>query len=696
MYTPAMAPESMGESTRALPDFRRLFESAPGLYLVLEPSFQIVAVSDAYLSATMTNREAIVGRGLFDVFPDNPDDPEASGTRNLRASLEAVIQTRTAHSMPIQKYDIRRPESEEFEVRYWSPVNSPVLGEDGEVEWIIHQVEDVTEAIRLREVEGASGRVREELRAETAGRKLAEDERDRFFSLSLDMLCIASADGYFRRLSPAFTRTLGWSLEELLARPFLDFVHPDDQAATLREVERQIKAGEQVLQFENRYLHQDGTWRTLSWKSMPQPDGMMYASARDVTAQREAQAEISKLNAGLMLRAEELDKARREAERANAAKSDFLSHMSHELRTPLNAVIGYAQLLQMEGGDGRTLESARSILKSGRHLLDLINEILDLARIEAGKLTLSVEAVAAASAIGQAIDLVRPIVDERGLALTLGSEPCKHLYVKADRQRLVQVLLNLLTNAAKYNRPGGRIEVRCLELGDGRHRIEVADTGRGLDAKAVEKLFMPFERGNQPEEGTGLGLALSRRLTELMGGKLSLVGTSEAGSTFAIDLPLSKAPGAKKPTAGQPRKEKAPSAEVSLRIVYIEDNLSNVQLMERVFSTASGIELLPAMQASVGLQLVEDHLPDLVLLDLHLPDMPGIEVLKKLRANPKTSRVPVVVLSADATDNQIKRLMEAGARSYLTKPIDLDALFAEVNEIRLNLTAARSHEAQRK
>jgi len=694
MYNPAVVPELRGEPIEG-PDFRRLFESAPGLYLVLTPLFRIVAVSNAYLQATMTERQDIVGRGVFEVFPDNPDDPEATGTRNLRASLQTVLRTRISHAMAIQKYDIRRPESEEFEVRYWSPLNSPVLDEKGEVAWIIHQVEDVTEAVRLREAEGASRHVREELRAETEGRRLAEDERDRFFSLSLDMLCIASADGYFKRLSPAFTRTLGWSVEEMLTRPFLEFVHPGDQVATLREVERQVKAGEQVLQFENRYLHQDGTWRTLSWKSMPQPGGLMYATARDVTAQRETEAQVSKLNAGLLLRAEELEKARREADRANAAKSEFLSHMSHELRTPLNAVIGYAQLLQMEGDDARTLESARSILKSGRHLLDLINEVLDLARIEAGKLTLSVEAVAVVGAIDQAVDLVRPIAGERGITLVTEPETCEGLYVKADRQRLVQVLLNLLTNAAKYNRPGGRIEVRCSEIGSARYRIEVADTGKGLDGRAVEKLFMPFERGDHTEEGTGLGLALSRRLMELMNGELSLVGTSDAGSTFAIDLPGSDEPIAKGEKPRQAAKRAAILPEGTVRIVCIEDNLSNVQLMERIFSTMGGIEFLPAMQASIGLQLIEDHLPDLVLLDLHLPDAQGIDVLKRLRANPKTSAIPVVVLSADATDNQIKRLMEAGAKSYLTKPIDLDALFAEVHEIRLNRTAARSHEAQR-
>lgn len=259
------------------PDFHTLFESSPSLYLVLTIDLTIVAVSNAYLRATMTKREEILGRRLFDVFPDNPADSGATGTRNLRASLDRVLQNRTEDTMDVQKYDIRRPESEGggFEERYWNPVNSPVLDPNGEIIYIIHQVEDVTAAMR--------GSIE---------RRKAEAERDRFFELSVDMLCIASADGYFKRLNPAFTATLGWSLEELTSRPFLDFVHPDDRQATLREVEKQVIAGQPVLFFENRYQHNDGSWRILSWKSVPQPGGLMYATARDVTESRAAETRI--------------------------------------------------------------------------------------------------------------------------------------------------------------------------------------------------------------------------------------------------------------------------------------------------------------------------------------------------------------------------------------------------------------------
>lgn len=629
---------------------------------MLTPTFEIVAVTDAYLRATMTDRKAILGKDLFEVFPDNPADPAATGTRNLRASLEVVLQERASHQMAVQKYDIPIPGSDGFEERYWSPINVPVLDDAGEVALIIHRVEDVTEMARL---------------------SLAEGDLDRFFAISLDMLCIASSDGYFKRVSPAFTRTLGWSVKQMQSRPFIEFVHPDDREATLLEVERQVRAGEKVLQFENRYQHKDGSWRVLSWMSIPQPGGLMYATARDVTEQKRNEAEICKLNEGLRLRAIELDEARNGAERANRAKSDFLSRMSHELRTPMNAVIGYAQLLEMRSDDPKTLESARAILKGGRHLLGLINEVLDLARIEAGKLAVSMEPVPVKGAIVHALELLKPDAESRGIAIEFVSEPDESVHVMADRQRLIQVLLNLLSNASKFNRLGGRIEIRCSQSSSGAVRIEVADTGLGIEEESQAALFQPFERlGNESVEGTGLGLALSRSLMKLMGGTIALVSTSDAGTTFALELSVAASPTASLAPSDDLCQPKHSEPGGRLRIVYIEDNLSNLQLLETVFEDIGGIELISAMQASVGLSLVKSHVPDLVLLDLHLPDAHGFDVLQELKADPKTARIPIVVISADATESQIKRLMKAGAKSYLTKPIDLPALLSELDDVR--------------
>ncbi|HLO98899.1 MAG TPA: ATP-binding protein [Fimbriimonas sp.] len=629
-------------------NFQRLFESAPGLFLVLDPALQIVAVTDAYLSATMTHREAILGRYIFDVFPDNPEDPEATGVRNLKASLEAVLKYKVPNAMAVQKYDIRKEGSDEFEERHWSPINFPILDETGDVGLIVHRVEDVTEMSRL-------GRI--------------ETDLERFFSISLDMLCISSSDGRFKKLSPSFTDVLGWTTEELTDSPFVDFVHPDDLDATLAEVDRQVRTGEGVLNFENRYRHKDGTYRVLSWKSTPQPGGLMYATARDVTQAKEAQRQLIE--------------AKTEADRANAAKSEFLSRMSHELRTPMNSVLGYAQLMKLRSNDPKTHESADAILKGGHHLLELINEVLDLARIESGKFTVSLEPVSVDAIIEQAIHLVRPTATAQDIRIELAGDPTQDEYVFADRQRLVQVLVNLLSNAIKFNRAQGTVTLRYIRVDADSCRFEVADTGVGIDSQQLDRLFKPFERlGQEAIEGTGLGLALSSSLVQLMGGEVTLLKTGPEGSTFGLTLKNSKNSHGTVVSPVEPEVLREFTEDEILDVIYIEDNLANIQLFETIFEEVGGIKLTTAMQASVGVALVEAHLPDMVMLDLNLPDFHGYEVLGRLKGNPKTRHIPVVVISADATKGQMNRLMEAGAQAYLTKPIDLPSLFAQIELVR--------------
>ncbi|HEY3782943.1 MAG TPA: PAS domain S-box protein [Fimbriimonadaceae bacterium] len=601
--------------------------------LMLDPKGHVLTWSPAAEQLKGYSAEEIIGKS-FEVFYTKED----------------IVSGKPKHEMQVAK-KLGKIEDESWRVR-----------KDGSLFWanvIITALKDKDGALL------GYGKLTRDL----TKRKQAEEELERFFTLSIDLLCIASSDGYFKRVSPAFTKTLGWTVEQLTTTPFMQFVHPEDREATNQAVLAQIAAGKPIFQFENRYQHKDGSWRMLSWKSIPGPQGRMYASARDITDLNENQISLTQ--------------AKQEADRANAAKSDFLSRMSHELRTPLNAVIGYAQLLEMRSDDPKTLESAKAILKGGRHLLSLINEVLDLARIEAGKLTISLEPVQVSTTITHAVDLVRPVADERGVKITVSSSLSAGIHVTADRQRLVQVLLNLLTNAAKYNRPEGQITVTCSEGSRGTHRIEVSDTGTGIDEERRGWLFKPFERlGKEAGEGTGLGLALSKSLVEVMGGNLTLTDSSRNGSTFAIELPGAVAPKANPADIDAENRRDLHHLDDVLRVVYIEDNLANVRLMEKVFEDVGGIDLMPAMQASVGLQLVEDHIPDLILLDLHLPDKPGIDVLRELQSNPKTGDIPVIVLSADATENQIQRLLKAGAKAYLTKPVDLPALFAELEEVR--------------
>jgi len=372
--------------------------------------------------------------------------------------------------------------------------------------------------------------------------------------------------------------------------------------------------------------------------------------------------------------------AMQQAERANLAKSEFLSRMSHELRTPLNVVLGFGQILQMRGALGpKDREAVDSILKAARHLLELINEVLDLSRIESGRMAISPEPVELVDLVGEAVELIRPLAEERSVHLTTELGACRR-YVRADRQRLKQVLLNLLSNAVKYNHDGGQVVVSCTKGAQERLRLEVADTGPGISAELMDRLFEPFERlgaDARHVEGTGLGLALSRQLVQLMGGEIGAESVEGQGSTFWVELPTAEPPENGPDRHATSADEQQPARPGRRRVLLIEDNLANLKLIEALVADRPHIELLPAMTGRLGLELAREHRPDLILLDQHLPDLSGGEVLHRLKAHPETRAVPVVVVSADATPGQMSRMRELGAAEYLTKPLDI-ARFLEV------------------
>ena len=814
-------------------------------------------------------------------------------------------------------------------------------------------------------------------------RKEAEEERDRFFTLSLDMLCIADHNGYFKRLNPAFEATLGFSNAELMAKPFLEWVHPDDRDATLA-VMKDLDASARTLKFANRYLCRDGSYRWLSWVSSPF-EGLIYAAAHDITSLKNAEADLQKGNDDLELRVDErtaelrqanaetrtrarqqeavaelgqraltnvdmdtlltgatalvaatldveistvlelmpggdtlriraasgwkanvlgllvpanansqagyvllsktpaivadfrtetrfpcsplmvehnlisgvavivggheqpfgtigahtvrqrhftqddvhflqsianvlaaaleqrraeealyknhefleavlehtaegivacdaegeltffnratrdfhglspepipggqwpehyslyqpdgitpmrpeeiplcrafsgelvrdmemviaprdgvarlvinngeplfdaegeklgavvvmhditerkraeveLQRAKEEADAANLAKSEFLSRMSHELRTPLNAILGFGQILELEPMSPLQSESIGHILKGGRHLLALINEVLDIARVEAGHTELSLEPVALVDVVSECCALVKPLADQRGIRFVAALPDMSTYHVMADRQRLKQVLINLLSNAIKYNRESGSVTVSAVPVADGRLQLRVRDTGAGMTPQDMAKLFTPFERLNAVNsqiEGTGLGLVLSQRLVAAMAGTLGVESTPGQGSTFRVELPQVESPLKALAELPQQQPEASPVTERTYTVLSIEDNLSNIRLLETILASRPEITLLAAMQGSIGLDLARRHRPDVILLDLHLPGISGAEVLEQLKQSDDTREIPVIVISADATPKQIEALLAGGAKTYLTKPIDV-------------------------
>ncbi|MHB8594950.1 MAG: hybrid sensor histidine kinase/response regulator, partial [Acidimicrobiales bacterium] len=343
------------------------------------------------------------------------------------------------------------------------------------------------------------------------------------------------------------------------------------------------------------------------------------------------------------------------AEQASKAKSAFLSRMSHELRTPLNSVLGFAQLLDMDELDEQQHGSVRHILRAGQHLLNLIDEVLDIARIESGRLDLAVEAVPVVGVVRDAVDLTSPLATDRGVEITVELGACPaHAHVLADRRRLMQVLLNLLSNGVKYNEYGGTVVV-SVEPADERIRITVADTGPGIDPDDLGRVFEPFDRLGAERsgvEGTGVGLTLSKHLVDEMGGAIEVVSELGAGAAFSVVLAAATAPDVPGPIVLPGGDANLTRPEGALRVLHVEDNLANLELVEQILARYGSVELFASMYGGLGLELAREHRPDLVLLDLHLPDISGTEVLQRLRDSPETAGVPVVIVSADATPTQ--------------------------------------------
>jgi len=499
-------------------------------------------------------------------------------------------------------------------------------------------------------------------------RKEAEARFEALLEAAPDAIIVVDDTGSITVANQRATDLFGYASDELIGHPVEMLVpvenrhaHPDLRHGYVgHPTVRPMGAGLQLWG-----LRKDGSRFPVDISLSPLETSsgtLVSAAVRDITERLAAEA---------ALRA-----AKEEAEQANMAKSEFLSRMSHELRTPLTAIIGFTELLQLGGmpTDQRDLFVDRTH-RAGQHLLSLINDVLDISRVEAGSLTMSIEPVDAARLIEEAIELVAPMAESRGIVV---ANTVHRAAVKADAGRLRQVLLNLLSNAVKYNRVSGSITVSS-ESDGGFLSITVADTGTGIAEKDLPRLFQPFERlGVQTGEieGTGIGLAISRGLMEMMGGSIDAASTVGEGTRFTIRLPAADAAVPARPTS--------PSVATNDRtatVLYIEDNPSNTVLVESALSLRPHIRFISAVQGQLGLELAREHRPDLILLDLHLPDMSGESVLTGLKADERTSATPVIVVSADATKVRIRELLAAGAHDYITKPLVIKDFLASVDTV---------------
>jgi protein-histidine pros-kinase len=398
-------------------------------------------------------------------------------------------------------------------------------------------------------------------------------------------------------------------------------------------------------------------------------ESLIVAAVRDVSKQRATESALREAVAA--------------ARAANDAKNQFLSRMSHELRTPLNAVLGFGQLLSRQLDGTEYAEALSHIVKGGRHLLDLINDVLDIARIESGEMSISSEPVPLGSVVQETLQLIQPLADAAEVTLSLAAHPADD-YVLADRQRLRQILLNLLSNAIKYNRRGGHVWL-AWQAGNGQVALGVRDDGPGIDPSMRNRLFTPFDRlGAEASgvDGTGIGLALTRSLTEMMGGTIAVESALGEGTTFTVTFKSTPAHLVSRPALQGLAPNETDDPDIApVTLLYIEDNAPNVRVVEHLLRLRPEWRLVHAALGSLGVELAEAHHPDLILLDLHLPDLSGHQVLHTLRARPATRHTPVVVLTADATTGLEHRLRDSGATGYLTKPLDIDRVLDYLDDV---------------
>src|SRR3954470_6244685 len=523
-------------------------------------------------------------------------------------------------------------------------------------------------------------------RVEEEQKKLDQRLRDQqFYTRSLiesniDALMTTDPRGIITDVNKQMEALTGCTRDELIGAPCKNyFTDPERAEAAIKLVLSEKK----VSDYELTACARDGKKTDVSYNATTFYDRDrtlqgVFAAARDVTERKRSEQALLETNV-------ELETAKSAAEKANLAKSDFLSSMSHELRSPLNAILGFAQLMESAAPEPSESqkESIAQILRAGWNLLDLINQVLDLAVIESGKVSMSLEPVSVAEVMSECQAMMEPEAQQRGVTMTF---PRVHdgTFVSADRTRLKQIVINLISNAIKYNKQQGNVVVDCVTSNAERTRISVSDTGAGLSPEKLAQLFQPFNRLGQEAAGvagTGIGLVVTKQLAELMEGALGVESVAGKGSVFWCDLPSTAAPRVvvEQPEVAAPADAPAPTAARMRTVLYVEDNPANMKLVEQLIARRPDIRLLTAMNGTLGVEAARTSRPTVILMDINLPGMSGVDAFGLLRADPTTAHIPVVALSANAMPRDIQATLDAGFFRYLTKPIKVKEFMDTLN-----------------
>lgn len=636
----------------------------------------------ALLEAHVQLESALVAGAVYTWRWQLPDDRVIVNA--AFAHLFAVDSAKaTTEGLPIQMFI--RAIHEEDQPRVLAAIDRAIqTGEEYVVEYRVHTATGEERWVTARgHVEyDAAGRpvAFPGALADITERKRAEEDRDRFFQLSRDMLAIINMEGYFLQASPAWEKTLGYTSEELTAQPYIEFVHPDDRVATLDEAQK-LAQGIPSVAFENRYRCRDGSYRWILWSVAPfLEQKLLYCVARDVTKGKQAEAEREWLLAR--------EQASREtAEAANRLKDEFLAVLSHELRSPLNPILGWAQLLRTRKfSETKTSEALAIIERNAKLQSQLIEDLLDVSRILQGKLSLNLYQVELVAIIEAALETVRLAAQAKSIQLQTSFEP-EVGQVLGDPSRLQQVVWNLLSNAVKFTAPGGRVEVRLKSQGT-QAQIQVCDTGKGINPEFLPHVFDDFRQADNSTTrtfgGLGLGLAIVRRLVEQHGGTVSADSPGAGqGATFTVLLPVQSVVNDTSEDKRLP--ENTPTLN-GVKVLVVEDNVDSYNLLVFILEEY-GASVCAVASVAEALNALASEKPDVLLSDVGMPEMDGYTLIRQLRAMPpeQGGRIPAIALTAYAQETDRQEVLQAGFQRHLTKPVEPVALLATIGSLLDNI-----------
>lgn len=643
-----------------------VFDSSPGLIAYLDPEMNFIRVNAAYAAADEKSPDYFPGKNHFALFPHTENE----------IIFRRVAATGIAHTAKSKPFEYEH--HPERGVTHWDWTLTPIKDGAGAVTGLVLSLLNVTDRIEAIELAQQHEQMLATMMHNLQG---------------LVYRCKNDPDWTMVFMSGGSVALTGYEPADFLERrsvQYAQLIHPDDRDGVWTDVQTALdKRAPFYLTY--RIHARDGRekWVWERGRGIFDEHGVLqYLEGLivDMTRQKQIEAELDHHRTHLEVlvreRTAELEAAKTAAELASRAKSDFLSRMSHELRTPMNAILGFSQVLELEISPSPQLDSVREIHQAGEHLLVLIDELLDLSRIEAGKMVIAVTSVPLHRAVEDTVRLLHPLLNQKSISLQNYCESDDT--VLADPTRLQQILLNLLSNAAKYNRDGGRIEVNCHAVDHDGLRLSITDTGPGIPPEKLDSLFMPFERLGaeySATPGTGIGLALVKQLTQLMGGRVGVDSTPGRGSTFWVELPLGPTAAARNTANNAAAIPAAPESGRRHTVLYVEDNAANLRVIKAIFRRFPHLDLISAINGRHGLELAQRYTLDAILLDIHLPDMNGYAVLKSLRENPATRAIPVMALSADALPLDIDQGLNAGFSHYLTKPVDMERLMAALGSV---------------